>query len=502
MNESNYHIDFLTEIYQRCITRFVCSPAAMLLLAFNFCVYGMEKSGANSIAEAMIRLKAEQTLLEGKLFLFGEGSVSPDYEKAYALFTRALNDERTAVEACYWLGYMHYEELGVEYGFDVDLCLHWFLRALDDRKVKSEPLIVGSIMYALGLMYKMRNDNDRAIHYFKLVYAVGDSTLIARAKKHLASLRSPSQWFRDGEYCERRVQRDYMQPSDYFELAASVECYEQAKAWLRLGNYYKVDGDFIKAKEFYEKAAAQEINAKAKVWAWAWLGDLFANGQGVEQDYAKARKWYEKCMNQDINKKAKAAVANTLGNIYDQGLGVQEDVHKAIEYYKIAAHQQKNESAMARAALSLSFFFRDGQGIQRDYTTARVYLEKAANQAADQETRAMAWVLLGDFSRDGNGVHRDYRKAKEFYEKAASQKINKRARAWGWLYLGMLFEHDWALLINGNDRGIQRDLAKAKTYFEKAAGQTENQEARKRALVYLTILELTTNVKPENVTKM
>lgn len=96
-----------------------------------------------------------------------------------------------------------------------------------------------------------------------------------------------------------------------------------AEAYLKLGDIFLNQSDYVNARKYYEKATEGEANGEA-LWR---LGNFYLLGNGVEQDYGKAKEYYEKSAQEDYPK----AFAK-IGYLYAKGKGVEVDFGKAIEF--------------------------------------------------------------------------------------------------------------------------------------------------------------------------
>ena len=95
-------------------------------------------------------------------------------------------------------------------------------------------------------------------------------------------------------------------------------------------------------REWYKQAATQGYaNAQA------YLGLLYANGQGVPQDFVQARQWFEKAAAQGI-----ARAQYSLGTLYSNGDGVLQDFVQAHKWYSLAGANGNKNAATRRDALS------------------------------------------------------------------------------------------------------------------------------------------------------
>jgi TPR repeat protein len=114
------------------------------------------------------------------------------------------------------------------------------------------------------------------------------------------------------------------------------------------------------------RSAAEEGDAVAQ----AYLGLMYAKGQGVPHDDGEAVKWYRKAADQ-----GHAGAQNNLGGMYEQGRGVTQDYAEALKWYRKAAEQGD-----AVAQTNLGHMYDDGRGVMRDYVLAHMWFNLAAAQ--------------------------------------------------------------------------------------------------------------------------
>jgi len=212
----------------------------------------------------------------------------------------------------------------------------------------------------------------------------------------------------------------------------------------------KIPTDTLQKAEQYRKAAEQGDSG-----AQAYLGWLYASGQGVPQDYAQATIWFQKAAEQ-----GNAKAQNNLGSFYAKGHGVAQDHELAAVWYRKAAEQ-----GIAEAQDNLGLLYSNGQGVPQDYEQAAVWFRKAADQGF-----VPAEFSLGIRYSRGQGVTQDYAQAAAWYRKAAEQ-----GNASAQLYLGDLY---------GNGKGVGQDYVQAAALFRKAAEQNNAQAQFNLGLSY------------------
>ena len=214
---------------------------------------------------------------------------------------------------------------------------------------------------------------------------------------------------------------------------------------------------FDSALSYFEGKDGKERNMKkahklfllagqaGHVGAQAYLGRMYAMGEGVEQDFDEAIKW--------IVPAAEAGdpdAMNRLGVRYEKGQGVEEDMAKASEWFLKAAEAGFIKGMMNYARIS----YREdketsikwitaaaGKGdtnamrllgkkchADKKYSAARMWFQKAAD-AEDIQSIS----ILADLSVKGNP-----KKAFGLYRKAALKGSLKARRKYADLYNGTL----------------------------------------------------------------
>lgn len=133
----------------------------------------------------------------------------------------------------------------------------------------------------------------------------------------------------------------------------------------QLGRAYASNKDYTKALDHYRKASDGGY-----VIAWAALGFMYENGQGVAKDVAQAVAWYRKAADQGT-----AYGQASLGVMYQNGRGVPQDDAQAVAWFRKAADQG---NALGQA--NLGFMYQNGRGVPKDNAQAVVWYRKAADQ--------------------------------------------------------------------------------------------------------------------------
>ena len=162
---------------------------------------------------------------------------------------------------------------------------------------------------------------------------------------------------------------------------------EDKKSDLSVARKAYSEGDFQRARGIWESQAKQG-NAEAQ----AWLGSLYANGDGVEVDDAIALTWYEKAAEQDYP----MAQAN-IGAMYYMGQGTKVDLGKAVYWLSAAA-----DNGDVNGLFNLAVLYTKGDGVDEDLELAASSYQKAAEQG-----HYPSQSRLGYMYAHGQGVKKD-----------------------------------------------------------------------------------------------
>ena len=146
-------------------------------------------------------------------------------------------------------------------------------------------------------------------------------------------------------------------------------------------------GDYQEAFALWRESAEQG-NAEAQ----AWLGSLYANGEGVGIDDAAALAWYLKAAEQG-NHMAQANV----GAYYFMGRGTARDLELAVKWLTAAAEGQD-----LNGLFNLGVLYAKGEGLPMDLAKAADLYRKAAELG-----HYPSQSRLGYFYFHGKGVIKD-----------------------------------------------------------------------------------------------
>ncbi len=119
------------------------------------------------------------------------------------------------------------------------------------------------------------------------------------------------------------------------------------------------------------------------LWSSVAAADFRAGVEAYERgDYATAYKEWLPLAEQGL-----AGAQFFLGNMYADGEGVPEDDAEAVKWYRKAAEQ-----GHARAQFNLGVMYADGEGVPEDYVRAFAWFNLAAAQGVEQAKKAKGFV--------------------------------------------------------------------------------------------------------------
>jgi len=140
------------------------------------------------------------------------------------------------------------------------------------------------------------------------------------------------------------------------------------------------NGDYEKAHAIW-LIQAEDGNPEAQ----AWLGSLYANGEGVDTDDKNALSWYEKAAEQG-NSMAQANV----GAMYYMGQGTSKNVDKAIKWLSAAA-----ENGDVNGLFNLAVIYTKGEEVDKNLERAAELLNELESivKSMSAEEKAMGATL-------------------------------------------------------------------------------------------------------------
>ncbi|MBL29214.1 MAG: hypothetical protein CMM50_16910 [Rhodospirillaceae bacterium] len=146
-------------------------------------------------------------------------------------------------------------------------------------------------------------------------------------------------------------------------------------------------GAFDDARKIWEPLAeAGDADAQA------WMGALYANGEGVESDRSVAFAWYLRSA-----ENGNVLAMNNVGAMYAQGQGVSKDETAAAQWLEKAA-----EAGDSYAQFNFAVMLTKGQGVEQDVAAAAEWYRRASeNGHYPSQSR------LGYMYAKGLGVEQD-----------------------------------------------------------------------------------------------
>ena len=163
------------------------------------------------------------------------------------------------------------------------------------------------------------------------------------------------------------------------------------------------NGDYEKAHKIW-LTQAEDGSPEAQ----AWLGSLYANGEGVDADDKNALTWYEKAAKQG-NSMAQANV----GAMYYMGQGASKNVDKAIKWLTAAA-----ENGDVNGLFNLAVIYNKGEDVEKNPERAAELYQQASEQG-----HYPSQSRLGYMYAHGQGVKKDRIKAYLWLSLAAQHGI-------------------------------------------------------------------------------
>ena len=419
----------------------------------------------------------------GEMYQLGDG-VEQDYGKAFHYYKLAADQD--APEALTAVGYFYGQGLGTEQ--NLDEMLKYYNRAAE----MGEPMA----QFNLGCCYRdgtgVKQDYGKMHEYYRLavekgnadaqfnlgyaylvglgvdpdyseayrlyqlsadqgfpvaMFAVGDCCFLGNGVEK--NLQQAAEWYRkslDAGYVPDETDRAHLKEVLGTEAPGTEAPGTEAPAaemtpeeLYQAGMDAYAAEDFAKAMEYFRLAADA-----GSVDGLRFIGNLYANGEGVEPDPGKARECYDRAAAQGDAK----AVYN-IGVMYQYGENGEQDTGKAIEYYL-----KSGEQGYADAWTALAYIYQYGDGVEPDIRRAAEYFQKAADLGDTS-----VYAVLADLYYSGAGVEQDYARAAEYWQKAADLGV-----AQAYINLGMMYYAG---------EGVGQDYERAVTYLTQAAEQED-----------------------------
>jgi TPR repeat protein len=178
---------------------------------------------------------------------------------------------------------------------------------------------------------------------------------------------------------------------------------------LEAGRAAYMAGEFDKAREIW-LPLAEAGDAEAQ----AWIGSLYANGDGVEVDDSAAFAWYLKSA-----EAGNVLAQSNVGAMYAMGTGVAQDDKEAVRWFERAA-----ENGDAHGQFNLAVLLTSGTGISKDLAKAAEWY-RAAAEGGHYPSQAR----LGQMYATGHGVEKDRVQAYLWLSLAAQHGIGTALNA-------------------------------------------------------------------------
>ena len=155
---------------------------------------------------------------------------------------------------------------------------------------------------------------------------------------------------------------------------------------LEAGRRAYMSGDYKGAFEIWRPLAdAGDSEAQA------WVGSLYANGEGVALDDAEALRWYVRAA-----EGGNAAAQANVGAFHALGRGTERNLEKAVEWLARAG-----DNGDVNGLFNLAVLCSKGEGVEKDLARAASLYRRAA-QAGHYQSQAR----LGHMYAKGIGVER------------------------------------------------------------------------------------------------
>ncbi|GBB88264.1 hypothetical protein RclHR1_01480029 [Rhizophagus clarus] len=434
-----------------------------------------------------------------------------DYEKAYNLFTKAL--EKNNLLSRYYLFEITINKIvdlileNLNDGKEELIVKQIIIKYLDNHNINSQltydlllsnqnnsnfifllgyfnyyGILITNINYekAFNLFIKSEQNHILSQYYIGICYEFGNGTtknekLAFEYYKKITKKIYALGEFKVGYFYDKGigVEKDKEQAIHWYEKAANVG---HLIAMYYLGLYYKnkkgTEEDDAKAFELFKNSAEGE-----NINGIIMLGYCYSNGIGTNIDKNKVFELYQKAANLGNN-----IAQHNLGHIYIDGEVVEKDYNEAFKLFKESA-----EKGSSDGITMLGYCYNNGIGVKIDKKKAFELYHKAANL----ENNAIAQHNLALMYQDGDGVEKDNNKAFELFKKSAEKEYLNGITMLGYCYdngigtkidkkkafelyqkatkLGNITaQHNLALMYKDGE-GVEKDHNKAFELFKAAA---------------------------------
>lgn len=374
-----------------------------------------------------------KSLLEVGLFYFKGGPVAKDWVKARHMLELAAAEDQ--VDACYYLGLIYEDALGVKQ--DYNKALEWY-RAGEEHDC---PLCNVGIARAYEYGQGVNQSMAIALKCYRKAADLGEDMALFRL----------GQIYFDG--CEG-LDKDTETALHFFKKTSATAC---PRVNYYLGKIFEtgdsVTVDLPKAKRYYE------IGWKSKSPECAYaLAMLYIEGKGVAKDLGAYRK-----LLMDAEGEEYGPASLELGLLYLEGRhGQKEDVQAALFHFKRGS-LVKDPGCMANLAL---FWLEGAGGEAQQLSKSQEYLAAAAEEGC-----VLALSVLAKEHSQGGLFTLD--------EELALQYCHKAATAGDMNCVYLLAQR----LCEG--RGCSRDVAGALPLLELLADAGAADPSRDLGILYI-----------------
>lgn len=256
----------------------------------------------------------------------GKG-VARDYKKAMELYLKALDSTSVSAadnanDACFYIGMMYRDGLGVKQ--DYAASLEWFTRGSEEGDPDCTFALARQYMLGQGV----EKDPARA-----------EALMEAETKESGYACRLLGDMYRKGDLMEKNIEKAIF----YYEKGCELG---NRSCYARLGDQYALwqagEKDYLKALEYYKKAAEMGYPYCAGQVGWIYAYQM------NPPDYEKALSGFEMGAEDED-----AYCLDRLGAFYEEGLGVAADPEKAAGYYYRAVVKAGKEDDLERQGYAL-----------------------------------------------------------------------------------------------------------------------------------------------------
>ena len=204
-------------------------------------------------------------------------------------------------------------------------------------------------------------------------------------------------------------------------------------------------------KKAYSKALKLLLPLAEKGYARAqlYVGDCYANGNGVVMDTEEAVKWYRAAADQEL-----PDAQHRLFVCYRDGIGVKCDLKTAVKFCRKAAEAENDE-----AMFDMGLLYANGKGVEENAKSAFKWFRKGAEHGFP-----LALYQFGNCYKVGYGVEKDEDEAAKWQNKAVSawRTSAEAGESYSMILLGLLYQEGDV---------VETDKEEAVKWFRRAAEQ-------------------------------